>query len=74
MKMFPQLIKIFFTGNIVLLLFNVSFKNSSKAIGGTFNTSEPLNYFNELKPQLKNYEGQVAQMVSRMNKNFCLKV
>ena len=56
MKMFPQLIKIFFTGIIALLPFYISSQNSSEAICGTVTTSETLDYFNELKPQLKNYE------------------
>ena len=56
MKMFPQFIKFFFTGIITLFPFNIYSQNSSEAICGTVTASESLDYFNTLKPQLKNYE------------------
>ena len=71
MKMFPQLIKIFFTGIIALLPFYISSQNSSEAICGTVTTSETLDYFNELKPQLKNYEATF--MSSKKTQNLFLK-
>jgi hypothetical protein len=56
MKIFPTFIKILFTGIIVSLPLNTFSQNNSEPICGTVTTSETLDYFNTLKPQLKNYE------------------
>ena len=67
MKMFLQFIKIFFTGIIFSLPFYIYSQNSSELFCGTVTSSETLDYFNELKPQLKIYE--TAFMGSKNTQN-----
>lgn len=76
MKIFPQIIKFFFTGIIVLIPFNIFGQNNSEPFCGTVTTSETLDYFNKLKPQLKNYEAafisskKTQKNAKSISKNF----
>ena len=67
--MFLQFIKIFFTGIIFSLPFYIYSQNSSELFCGTVTSSETLDYFNELKPQLKIYETAFMGSKNTQKKN-----